>query len=310
MSKKTGILIAGSLGYDYVANAKSLPAKGETLLGDSFNTYLGGKGNNQAVGAARAGGQVSFLGHIGNDDVGPLLRDGLKNNKVSVEHLGVVDGRSGIAMIFTSDQGDNSIIVVLGANNTLDRAAIARKESAIAEAGYVLCQLETPMDGVIEAAKLSRKHGASFILDPAPAQSLPDELLRHTDWITPNETEAQTLLGFDPEIDLDKAARTLAAKGPRNVVLKLSSKGAYLLEEGKPGIMIPAFQVTQIDSTAAGDSFNGAFAVALSEGRSAPEAVRFASAAAAISVTRRGAQPSMPMRVEIEDMLKNGKVKA
>ena len=303
-NNKSNILVVGSLGYDYVAGAATLPTPGQTLLGDSFGTYLGGKGNNQAVGAALAGGWVSFLGRVGDDDVGGKIRDGLVAAGVAVEHLDKVAGRSGIALIMTSADGENCIIVVPGANATLSAAAIGAKAAAFATAGFVLAQLETPLDGVLAAAKLARSQGALFILDPAPACPLPAELLAQIDWLTPNETEAEALLGFNVLDDPLQGALALRALGPRNIVLKLSSRGAVLLEAGQSSaVLVPAFAVTAVDSTAAGDAFNGAFAVALSEGATAEAAVRFANAAAAISVTRRGAQPSMPKRAEIDALL-------
>ena len=301
---KSEILVVGSLGYDYVASAKTLPAPGQTLLGHGFGTFLGGKGNNQAVGAARAGGKVRFLGRVGRDDPAVRIRAGLAEAGVDDCFVDAVDGASQIAMIFTADDGENCIVVVPGANATITAGVVRAQADAFKTPGYVLAQLETPLDGVAEAARLSRANGAIFILDPAPAQPLPAELLRNVDWFTPNETEAKSYIGFDADREPLRAARALQALGPRNVVLKLSSKGAVVLEQGQPAFRVPACKVTPVDSTAAGDSFNGAFAVALSEGKSAVDAARFACAAAAISVTRRGAGPSMPHRPEIEAMLK------
>lgn len=307
MSQKR-IHVVGSLGYDFVANAASLPKPGETLLGNAFGTFLGGKGNNQAVAAAKAGGQVSFLGRVGLDDVGPKIRAGLLAVGVDDTALEAVDGPSGIAVIFTSDDGENAIIVVPGANATLTADAVRARRDTFRGAGFVLAQLETPLDGVIAAAQLAGETGAVFILDPAPARDLPGELLSWVDWLTPNESEAKSLIGFDADAEPLRAAKALKALGPKNIILKLSSKGAVLLESGRPALLVPAFSVTAIDSTAAGDAFNGAFAVGLSEGKSAEQAVRFACAAAAISVTRRGAQPSLADRAEIEDFLRNAEI--
>ena len=302
-ARNNGILVVGSLGYDYVASAKTLPCPGQTLLGHSFATFLGGKGNNQAVGAARAGGKVSFLGRVGCDDPAVKIRAGLAAAGVDDRFVDAVEGSSQIAMIFTADDGENCIIVVSGANATISADVVRAKAEAFTGAGTVLAQLETPIDGVAEAARLARANDAVFILDPAPAQTLPEELLRTVDWFTPNETEAKFYVGFDADQDPVKAATALRALGPRNIVLKLSSKGAVVLEENKPAFWVPSFKVNAVDSTAAGDSFNGAFAVALSEGKSAVDSVRFACCAAAISVTRRGAGPSMPHRAEIDAML-------
>jgi ribokinase len=178
---KDTILVVGSLGFDYVASAKTLPLPGQTLLGHSFATFLGGKGNNQAVGAARAGGKVSFLGRVGSDDPAAQIRAGLAAAGVDDRFVDAIDGSSQIAMIFTADDGENCIVVVSGANATIDATVVRAKADAFRSAGFVLAQLETPVDGVTEAARLARANGAVFILDPAPAQPLPDELLRLVD---------------------------------------------------------------------------------------------------------------------------------
>lgn len=296
---RADILVVGSANMDLVAFSDRLPAPGETLLGGAFQSFAGGKGANQAVAAARAGGKVAFLGRIGTDLFGARLREGLQRAGVDTRLLGEVEGASGVAIIM-SGGGDNMIVVAPGANDAVTPAAIDK--AAFAGIRFVLAQLETPLDGVLAVARLAREAGATFILDPAPARTLPQELLSLVDWLTPNESEGAGLLGLPVLDDPIAAARRLKALGPRGVVLKLGGQGVVVLgADGRP-VAIPARMVAAIDTTAAGDAFNGAFAVALSEGLSAPEAARFAAAAAAISVTRHGAQPAMASRAEIDAM--------
>lgn len=297
------ILVVGSANMDLVAFADRLPAPGETLLGGAFQSFAGGKGGNQAVAAARAGGKVAFLGRVGNDLFGARLRGGLEEDGVDTRLLGTVDGASGVAIIM-SGGGNNMIVVAPGANNAVTADVIDK--SAFTGIRFVLAQLETPLDGVIAAARLARAGGAIFILDPAPARALPGELLSTVDWLTPNESEACGLLGLKSLGDPAAMARQLMALGPRGVVLKLGGQGVVVLGEDGSPVMIPARKVTVADTTAAGDAFNGAFAVALSEGRSAEDAARFAVTAAGISVTRQGAQPAMARRAEIEAAMAQG----
>ena len=298
------ILVVGSANMDLVVAAERAPAPGETVLGGVFATYPGGKGANQAVAAARCGGAVAMLGRVGDDAFGAALRAGLEDAGVDVSGLASVDAPSGVALIVTTAEGGNSIVVAPGANARLDAAAVAAAD--FAGVAYLLAQLETPLDGVIRAAEIARAQGAVFMLDPAPAQPLPSDLLGLVDWLTPNETEARSLLGLDEPLDPFAAALALRSLGPRGVVIKLGGQGAVLLEPGGAPRLIPPFPVDVVDTTAAGDAFNGAFAVALSEGAGPAKAAEFASAAAALSVTRRGAQPSMAPRVEIDGFLNAG----
>ena len=297
------ILVVGSANMDLVAFASRLPLPGETLLGGAFQSFAGGKGGNQAVAAARAGGKVAFLGRVGNDLFGTRLRGGLEEDGVDTRFLGTVDGASGVAIIM-SGGGNNMIVVAPGANDAVTADVIDRH--AFAGIRFVLAQLETPLDGVIAAARLARADGAAFILDPAPARALPGELLSMVDWLTPNESEACGLLGLKSLSDPVTMARQLKALGPRGVVLKLGGQGVVVLGEDDVPLMIPARKVMVADTTAAGDAFNGAFAVGLSEGRSPQEAARFAVAAAGISVTRQGAQPAMARRAEIDAVMALG----
>ena len=297
------ILVVGSANVDLVVTADQLPKPGETLLGHRFQTFSGGKGANQAVAAARAGGKVAMIARVGTDSFGTRLVGDLAASGVDTSAIGYVDEPSGVALIVTAANGENAIVVAPGANNRLDVEAIDDGMADLTHVSHFLAQMETPMRGVIRAAEWAKKLGASFILDPAPAQTLPMELLLLTDWITPNEREACTLLGLDgASLDPVAAVRALQAMGPRNVVLKMSSKGAVVLAGDADPVHVRPVPVEAVDTTAAGDAFNGAFAVALSEGRDAVAAAEFAAAAAAISVTRRGAQPSMPVRGEIDAM--------
>ena len=296
------ILVVGSANVDLVVTADQLPKPGETLLGHRFQTFSGGKGANQAVAAARAGGKVAMIARVGTDGFGKRLVGDLAASGVDTSEIRYVDEPSGVALIVTAANGENAIVVAPGANNRLDAAAIDEVMSSMTGVTHVLAQLETPMEGVIRAAERTRQLGAIFVLDPAPAQkTLPKALLELTDWITPNEREASTLLGLDRKaLAPFEAARALQAMGPRNVILKMSSKGAVVLAGAADPVHVRPVPVTAVDTTAAGDAFNGAFAVALSEGRGPVEAAEFAAAAAALSVTRRGAQPSMPTRGEID----------
>ena len=297
------ILVVGSANMDLVAFADRLPAPGETLLGGAFRSFAGGKGGNQAVAAARAGGKVAFLGRVGNDLFGARLRAGLEEDGVDTRLLGTVAGASGVAIIM-SGGGNNMIVVAPGANDAVTADAIDK--NAFTGIRFVLAQLETPLDGVIAAARLARAQGATFILDPAPARALPGELLSVVDWLTPNESEACGLLGLKSLGDPVAMARQLKALGPRGVVLKLGGQGVVVLGEDDVPLMIPARKVVVADTTAAGDAFNGAFAVGLSEGKTTQDAARFAVAAAGISVTRQGAQPAMARRAEIDAVMALG----
>ena len=297
------ILVVGSANMDLVVSADRAPRLGETVLGGAFATYPGGKGANQAVAAARCGGAVAMLGCVGADPFGDALRAGLRAAGVDVSGLASVDAPSGVALIVTTAAGDNSIVVAPGANARLEASAIT--EDHFVDAACVLAQLETPLDGVIRAAEIARARGAIFILDPAPARALPTHLLELVDWLTPNETEARSILGAEGRFDPRAAALALQALGVRGVVIKLGARGAVLLEAGGAPQLIAPFPVETVDTTAAGDAFNGAFAVALSEGAEPVKSAQFASAAAALSVTRKGAQPSMATREEISRLIED-----
>ena len=304
---RASIIVVGSLNMDFVAQVATLPMPGQTVLGSGFRTIPGGKGANQACAAGKLGGQVRMVGRVGDDVFGRQLRDELESVGVDVSGVSVTpQTASGVALIFVQARGQNQIVVAPGANA---RLAVSDVETAIgtASGGYLLLQLETPLDTVEAAAAKARQRGATVVLDPAPAQALSPALLANVDILTPNESEANVLLSrAQVSVSLDDApevARALLALGTGTVVLKLGENGALVAD--RDGVAhFPAPRVDAVDAIAAGDTFNGALAVALSEGRMLREAVVFANAAAALSVTRHGAQSSIPRREEVEAQLR------
>jgi len=300
------IVVIGSLNMDLIAIAPRLPVAGETLIGSQYLSEPGGKGANQAYAAAKLGGDVAMLGRIGTDDHGIRIRTNLEAVGCNVTALRAIDGTSGVAMIFVAASGENSIVVIPGANERYLPTDLAADGHALTGTQYVLLQLETPIQTVIAAAREARRHQAKVILDPAPAPlTLPPELLRSVDILTPNEAEATQLVNGAPtELTPDQArgvSKHLHSMGAKTVIIKLGAKGC-LLNEGETMTLIPAPQVNVVDTTGAGDVFNAAFAVASSEGASLIEACRFAVRAAALSVTRLGAQPSVPTRAALNAM--------
>lgn len=301
------IVVIGSSNSDLIVQLSRIPRPGETITGGRFSMAAGGKGANQAVAAARTGGKVTFVARVGDDMFGQKALDALVSDGIDVSRV-VHDGGapSGIALIFVQEGGENSIGVAPGANARLTADDVRRASTVIGSAGTLLMQLETPLHAVAEAATIAREGNARVILNPAPARELADELLRGIDILTPNETEAAFLTGIDVENDESafRAAERLRARGVGTVIVTLGARGACVVADGLREI-VPGFKVDPIDTTAAGDVFNGALAVALSEGREMAAAIRFANAAAAISVTRLGAQPSVPRRVEVEGFLES-----
>jgi ribokinase len=296
------IVVIGSINMDLVAKTPRIPSAGETLIGTDFVTTPGGKGANQAVAAARLGASVIMLGMVGKDVFGETLEENLLSAAVNTHAIERVDGPSGIASIAVARDGQNSIIVVPGANGRVDIDYLDRHAGLISAAGIVLCQLELPLDTVLHALKLCSTAGVPVVLDPAPASPLPDSLWTQVDWFTPNETEAALYSGGN--CTAEEAAARLLARGLHGVILKRGEAGSYIATRDGRAEWVPAFAVKAVDTVAAGDCFNGAFAVALLEGNDPQSAARFASAAAAISVTRHGAQVSMPSRTEVDDFLK------
>jgi ribokinase len=290
---------------DLVAIAPRIPVVGETIIGDKYFTEPGGKGANQAYGAARLGGHVAMLGRIGDDEFGQSMRNNLANAGCDVAGIHVEAGASGVALIFVSATGQNSIIVVPGANMKFSPEHVALDREYILEAKVVLLQLENPMPTVIAAAQAARRAGALVVLDPAPAPAspLPAELLQNVDIVTPNETEGAILAGLPPgRLEPDQAARLgrgLQGKGPKTVIMKLGDQGCVVVEQGTP-VLLPAPEVNAVDTTAAGDVFNAGLAVGISEGLDIQSACRFANQAASLSVTRLGAQVAVPTRKEVD----------
>jgi ribokinase len=292
------VVVIGSVTMDLVTTTPRIPAIGETLIGIGFSATPGGKGANQAVAAARLGYPVAMVARVGTDAYGPALIENLRRASVDTGAIRPVDGSSGLAPIFVAETGENIIVVVPGANGKVDRAAVDANADLIRSAGMVLCQLEIPLDTLAYTLDFCAQAGVPVMLDPAPAAALPDAALKHVDWFTPNETEAAFYVGG--AAGAEETANRLLARGIRNVVLKRGAEGAYVaLASGQAG-WVPPFKVRAIDTVAAGDCFNGAFAVGLLEGRNPFDAARFANAAAAICVTRRGAQASMPSRIDVD----------
>ncbi|MFF3321796.1 ribokinase [Streptomyces sp. NPDC002889] len=291
----TGIVVLGSTNMDLVAYVANAPKRGETVTGREFRTVPGGKGANQAVAAARAGGDVTMLGAVGADDFGTRLRQTLVSSGVDTDLLRTAEGPSGTAHIVVDDEGGNSIVVIPGANGTVTALAPG-EEALIATADTLLLQLELPLSVVLDGAEAARRHGVRTVLTPSPAQPLPPELLAVTDLLVPNEHEAAALTAVT---DPHRAAEELLRLVPE-VVITLGSAGCLYAARDTDPFTVPAPRVTPVDTTAAGDTFAGTLAVALGEGKPVRQALAWASAAAALSVQRPGASSSMPYRTEID----------
>ncbi|HCC2452670.1 TPA: ribokinase [Klebsiella variicola] len=306
MMKTAGkLVVLGSINADHILNLDAFPTPGETVTGNHYQVAFGGKGANQAVAAGRSGADIAFIACTGDDDIGERIRRQLASDKIDVAPVRAVAGEAtGVALIFVNAEGENVIGIHAGANAALSVSQVEAEKERIASAQALLMQLESPLESVLAAAKIAHRHQTTVVLNPAPARELSDELLALVDIITPNETEAEKLTGIRVESDEDaaKAADVLHAKGIGTVMITLGSRGVWLSAEGESR-RIPGFRVQAIDTIAAGDTFNGALVTALLEGTSLPEAICFAHAAAAIAVTRKGAQPSVPWRTEIDEFL-------
>ena len=302
------ITVVGSLNMDLVARTPRIPQPGETIIGSDFRTVPGGKGANQAVAVARLGPQVSMVGRVGRDAFAQPLLDNLA--AVGVDHTFVLQdpgAATGVALIVVDDAGENSIVVASGANARLSPADVDAAESAIAAADGLLLQLESPLETVSRAAEIARAHEVTVILNPAPARPLPAELLAMVDVLIPNESETALLTGLPvgDQAQTRAAATALLDLGVGTVILTLGERGAMLAQEGRTEL-VPAFTVTPVDTTAAGDAFVGGLVVALAEGRALSEAVRWGNATGALATTKLGAQPSLPTRQELEALLSTG----
>lgn len=301
------IVIVGSLNMDLVVRIPRIPKPGETLTGGTFATFPGGKGANQAVAAARLGAQVTMIGQVGGDAFGSELISGLQKEGIETRYIGVDEHTAtGVALIEVDEHGQNSIAVAPGANFTLTEAKVRQILSEIDAFDCLSMPLETPLETVYAATQIAKKRRSRVILNPAPAQILKRDLLEQIDVLIPNEHEAATMTGITPDMEdsCRAAAAALLKEGVGSVILTLGDQGACVMEKssGKEQALkfVPAYAVQAVDTTAAGDCFVGAIAVGLAEGKSLVEAAHFASAAAAISVTRYGAQPSMPTREETD----------
>ncbi|WP_281278269.1 ribokinase [Paraburkholderia dinghuensis] len=297
------VAVVGSLNMDLVVRAPRLPHPGETLAGSAFAQVAGGKGGNQAVAAARLGAQVAMIGCTGADANGTVLRAGLAAEDVDCSALETSpQAPTGVALIVVDEASQNAIVIVAGSNGEVTPDTIARHEAVLAQADVVVCQLETPYDAVHAALTVAKRLGKTTILNPAPATGpLPAEWLPLADYLVPNELEAAALTGLPastPE-DAGRAATALRSRGACNVIVTLGAQGVCALLGDSPPALWPAPRVAAIDTTAAGDTFIGALAARLAAGVAAPEAVHFALRAASISVTRAGAQPSIPRFHEV-----------
>lgn len=310
--KESPIVVVGSINIDLVVTTHRVPVAGETIQGDGFQQHFGGKGANQAVAVAHLGYPVEMIGMVGSDSFGSQAHESLYNAGVGVEAVEMAEGSSGIACISVSRTGENTIVIVSGANAQVTPDYLDRHEERIRDAGMVLTQLEIPMPSIVRLAAICRHHHVPLMLDPAPAQSIPAEVLSSVTWFTPNELEAaffaqpisleRNTAGLNSG-DLLTMAEGLVRTGVQSVAFKLGAQGAFLAKRDGWSALVPGVPVKAVDTTAAGDAFNGAFATGLMRGMKEEEAARLACAAAAISVTRCGAQPSMPREEEVLRLL-------
>jgi ribokinase len=309
LSAQKPIIVVGSINTDLVSVTKRMPAVGETVIGSDFQIHSGGKGANQAVAVARLGYPVRLIGRLGNDAFGAELRTNLEKAGVEITGVSTSDGASGVAVIVVSEHGENSIVLAPGANSKVTPEDLDANISILKGAGMVLAQLEIPLGTIEYLARICAKENVPLILDPAPAMDLPPGIFKDIAWFTPNQTEAAFYLGnkyaeSSPPSPAETAQMFLS-NGCGGVVLKMGAHGTYLRSQDGIGGLVPAFSVNAIDTTAAGDAFNAGFATALMLGKSPLDSATFAAAVAAISVTRIGAQPSMPSMAEVKEFMEN-----
>lgn len=295
------IVVLGSFNADLVSYMARMPQQGETVMGERFVTGPGGKGSNQAVAAARLGAQVTFIARVGQDTLAEIGLTLWRNEGIDTSYISRdAEASTGVAAIFVDQDGHNVIVVTLGANGELRPAHVDDAEEAIASADLLLTQLETPLETVGAALKLARKHGVRTILNPAPAQPLDSSVLQYVDILTPNEHELALVTG---QTETAAATQQAFASGVKTLIVTLGKQGASWKGADGTGSLVPAYTVEAMDTVGAGDAFNGALAVGLAEGKTLQDAVRFANAAAAVSVTRAGAAASMGHRAEVEALI-------
>lgn len=300
------VVVFGSINMDLVVRTPRLPAPAETITGHEFFTAPGGKGANQAVAAARLGVPTRMVGRVGGDAFGQELRQNLAGAGADVSAVFTDPAvSSGVAVIGVDDNAQNNIIIVPGANGRVGQDDLVRLDAALAGAKVLLLQLEVPLEAVVAAAQLAHQRGITVVLDPAPVQSLPVELYTLVDILTPNEVEAGQLIGaaVKSQADAAAAAKKLLALGVKTAIIKMGALGVLYAQAGSDSTFVPAFKVQAVDTVAAGDAFNGGLAAALLEGKPLPEAIRWGAAAGALSATKMGAQPSMPVRAEFDAFL-------
>ena len=296
------ICVIGSLNMDLVVNVDEMPKKGQTLIGSSFKEVPGGKGANQAVAIARLGGDINMIGKVGSDSFGKTLIEQLKNDNVDTEYVQIENCASGVAMITVDKNAENSIVVAPGANFRVLEEDIDKCIDGIKKSDIVVLQLETPLNTIKYALEKSKELGKYTILNPAPAVKLGDEIIKNVDLLTPNETELEILSGvkIENEDDIKKAAHVMIEKGVKELIVTLGSKGSLYINEETMNFK-KSYKVEAIDTTAAGDSYTGALAVALSQDKGMEEAMDFASKVGALSVLKEGAQSSLPTLEDVEN---------
>lgn len=307
-SRKPVIVVLGGINMDLVGTTERMPAPGETVFGQSFHTAPGGKGANQAVAAARLGAEVRMVGRVGQDEFGPVLLDGMRREGIDISGVASdPNNSSGIAMILLDGRKENYIIAIYGANLASDHEQVSAVESSLDGADALLLQLETPLEVAVESARFAKRRGVHVVWDPAPALDMGHNAYTLCDVLTPNQSEAEYLTGITVT-DLDsakRASRQLVSDGVSACVLTMAEAGSYYATRDGEGF-VPPFDVEVSDTVAAGDAFSAGLGVALAEGLSLPSAVRYASAAGALAVTKRGAQEAMPHRREVDALFGEG----
>jgi ribokinase len=296
MKQMPNIAVVGSISMDLVAVSKKRPKAGETVIGEAFHTIPGGKGANQAVAAARLGANVAMVGAVGNDDYGTVVRKNLENERIFIDYVvPVTDGTTGIAHIVLAEE-DNSIVVVQGANALVNKSVVDRSKDLLIKADMVVLQLEIPLETVKYVLAICEEHNIPVMLNPAPAQVLAEDILEKATYITPNEHECRIVLD-----DFKSPIEDLLAKYPNKLLMTEGSNGVRF-HNGTEIVHVPSIAVDVVDTTGAGDTFNGALAVALSEGETLQKAIRFANIAGGLSVTKLGAQGGMPTRDRVREV--------